>query len=158
MNTTTHDPHGGGGPRLIFTLGGSAGAAQWQREFCLIPGVTTLGSGADASLRLSSLDERHAEIRRDSADEYVFRDLGSSTGSRVDGQPVGERALHTGDRIEVGPWILTYYREEFADHGRPHGGREGGEPFQRPQRAPRLRGTSPAGGSEPTASDPGEYY
>ena len=27
----------------------------------------------------------------------------------------------------VAGWILVFGREEFADHGRPYGGREGGE-------------------------------
>jgi len=125
--TTTHDPQGGGRPRLIFALGGSAAAGGGQREFDLLPGVTVIGSGPGADLRLAGLDERHAEVRRDEADEYVYADLGSSAGSRVDGQPMGAQALHTGDRIELGPWTLTYYREEFADHGRPYGGRQGGE-------------------------------
>jgi hypothetical protein len=156
--TTTHDTHGGGRPRLIFSLGGIAEAGSEQREFDLLPGVTTIGSGPDSDLRLAGLDEHHAEIRRDDADEYVFVDLGSAAGSHIDGQPVGEWALHTGDRLELGTWTLSYYREEFADHGRPHTGRQGGEPFQLAQQPPRPRGTSPEGGSEPTATDPGEYY
>jgi hypothetical protein len=125
--TTTHDPQGGGRPRLIFAIGDSAPAGSQQREFDLLRGVTVLGSGPEADLRLAGLDERHAEVRRDDADEYVFVDLGSAAGSRVDGQPMGEQALHTGDRIELGGWTLAFYREEFADHGRPYGGRQGGE-------------------------------
>jgi hypothetical protein len=38
--TTTHDPHGGGHPRLIFAIGGQAPANSEQREFELLPGVT----------------------------------------------------------------------------------------------------------------------
>jgi FHA domain len=125
--TTTHDPQGGGRPRLIFALGGSAPADREQREFDLRPGVTAIGSAPDADLRLLGLGSHHAEVRRDEADEYVYVDLGTSAGSRVDGQPMGEQALHTGDRVELGTWTLTYYREEFADHGRPYGGRQGGE-------------------------------
>lgn len=125
--TTTHDPRGGGRPRLVFALGGSAPAGTEQREFDLRRGVTVIGSGPDADLVLAGLDSHHAEIRRDQADEYLLVDLGTSAGSRVDGRPVEERPLHTGDRIELGEWTLTYYREEFADHGRPNGGRQGGE-------------------------------
>ncbi|MGI9007529.1 MAG: FHA domain-containing protein [Streptosporangiaceae bacterium] len=135
--TTTHDPHGGGHPRLILALGGLAEAHSAQREFPLFPGTTTVGSAADADVRLIGLEHRHAEVRRDGADEYVYCDLGSSAGSRVDGQPVGEWALHTGDRIEIGRWILSYYRDEFADHGRPYGGREGGGPYRPPRPEPR---------------------
>ena len=157
--TTTHDPHGGGRPRLLFAFGGYAQADTEQREFALIHGVTVIGSGADADLRLAELGDPHAEVRRDSADEYIYVDLGTSAGSRVNGQPVGERALHTGDRIELGIWMLSYYREEFADHGRPYGGRQGGEfSYQRPQQKPRPRGTSPDGGSDRSGTDPGEYF
>jgi hypothetical protein len=157
--TTTHDPRGGGHPRLIFALGSDAPPNTEQREFMLRPGVTVIGSAADADLRLAGLDGHHAEIRRDAADEYVYVDLGTSAGSRVDGRPVGEQALHTGDRIELGTWTMSYYRDEFADHGRPYGGREGGElTWQRQQGEPRPRGTSGAGGSDRQGADPGEYF
>jgi hypothetical protein len=157
--TTTHDPRGGGRPRLIFALGDTAQADTVQREFDLLPGVTVIGSGADADLRLAGLGEHHAEVRRDEFDEYIYVDLGTPAGSRVDGKPVGEQALHTGDRIELGTWTLSYYREEFADHGRPYGGRQGGElSDQRTQDEPRPRGTSASGGSDRTDTDPGEYF
>jgi hypothetical protein len=54
---------------------------------------------------------------------------------RVHGAVVATEALlRTGTRIDVGPWTLTYAREEYADHGRPYGGRLGGElGRQRPQ-------------------------
>jgi pSer/pThr/pTyr-binding forkhead associated (FHA) protein len=125
--TTTHDPDGGGRPRLILALGDSAPADAQQREFELRPGVTTVGSAADADVSLPGLLDRHAEIRLGDGDEYVWVDLGSEAGSAVNGQPMGAQGLHTGDRIEAGPLTLTYYREEFADHGRPYGGRQGGE-------------------------------
>jgi predicted component of type VI protein secretion system len=130
--TTTHDPKGGGRPLLILALGGSAPADAKQREFDLRPGVTVIGSGPDADLQLPGLEGRHAEVRRQD-DEYVWVDLGA--GSSVDGRPMGEQALHTGDRITVGPWTLTYWRAEFADHGRPFGGRQGGELAGDPLRA-----------------------
>jgi hypothetical protein len=134
--TTTHDPQGGGRPRLILALGGSAPARTEPREFDLRHGVTVIGSGADADLQLPGLGDHHAEVRRrDDDDEYVWVDLGVPAGSRVDGQPMGEQELHTGDRIEVGPWTLTFFREEFADHGRPYGGRQGGELAGHPTRA-----------------------
>jgi hypothetical protein len=158
-HTTTHDPRGGGHLRLIFALGGSAQADTSQREFDLLPGVTVIGSAADADLRLAGLGEHHAEVRRDEFEEYIYVDLGTPGGSRVDGKPVGSQALHTGDRIELGTWTLSYYREEFADHGRPYGGRQGGEfSVQRTQDEPRARGTSASGGSDREGTDPGEYF
>jgi FHA domain len=155
---STHDIHGGGHPRLIFAFGGRAQLNSKQREFSLLPGVTTIGSSSGADLCLARLDTQHAEVRRDARDEYVYVDLSSSGGSRVNGQPVGERPLHTGDRIELGGWTVSYYREEFADHGWPNGGRQGGNPTRWYQEEPRPRRTSAGGGSEPKGTDPGEYF
>ena len=154
---TTHDPRGGGRPRLIFAFGGTASEHDRQREFDLLPGVTVIGSGPDADLRLAGLAARHAEIRRDERDEYVYIDLGSEAPGRVDGQVVSGKPLRTGDRIELGDWMLSYFREEFADHGLPFGGRHGGNP-EPAQAEPRPRGTSPEGGKDRTPDDPGEYF
>jgi hypothetical protein len=121
-------PEEGGRPRLITALGGLAPAGAEPQEFSLRPGVTVVGSAPDADLRLAGLDDHHAEIRyQQDGDEYTWVDRGTAAGSRVDGQPMGEQGLHTGDRIEVGDWTLVYYREDSADHIRPGGGRQGGE-------------------------------
>jgi hypothetical protein len=157
MVTTTHDPRGGGRPRLIVALGGAAPQHAGQREFDLVSGVTVIGSGSQADVRLEGLETHHAEIRRDERDEYVYINLGSGPPGRVDGQPVSQKPLRTGDRIELGDWTLSYFREEFADHGIPFGGRHGGDTHP-VQEEPRPRGTSPEGGSDRTADDPGEYF
>jgi hypothetical protein len=47
-------------------------------------------------------------------------------GTRVNGAPVDTVALRTAARVEVGRWTMSFFREEFADHGRPYGGRIGG--------------------------------
>jgi hypothetical protein len=121
---------GGGRPRLRFAMGGMAPEGSQPREFSLREMATTrIGSGAAADLRLDGLAEEHAEIRCEFGDEYVLVDLGAPGGTRLDGQPIERAELHTGDRIEVGGWTLSYYREEYADHGRPFGGRAGGESF-----------------------------
>ena len=154
---TTHDPRGGGRPRLIFALGDTAPQHASRREFDLVPGVTVIGSGPDADLRLDGLEAHHAEIRRDERDEYIYIDLGSEAPGRVDGQAVSGEPLRTGDRIELGDWTLSYFREEFADHGIPFGGRQGGDTHP-VQQEPRPRGTSLQGGSDQTDDDPGEYF
>ena len=157
--TTPHDPHGGGHPRLIFAIGSEAPPGTDQRQFELLRGQTLSAAARMPTCVRKNYAENHAEIRRDAADEYVYVDLGTPAGSRIDGQPVSEQVLRTGDRIELGNWTVSYYREEFADHGRPYGGREGGEfSDQQPQDEPRPRGTTASGGSEPTETDPGEYY
>ena len=154
---TTHDPRGGGRPRLIFALGDTAPPHGSPREFGLVPGVTVIGSGPDADLRLEGLEAHHAKIRRDERDEYVYVNLARQAPGRVDGQAVSAKPLRTGDRIELGDWTMSYFREEFADHGIPFGGRQGGD--RHPvQHEPRPRGTSPEGGSDRSADDSGEYF
>jgi hypothetical protein len=128
---TTHDPQGGGGPRLIFALGGEAIPTEdgtvAQTEYALSPGRTTIGSAANADLRLPDLAQEQASIVRDEFDEYVLVQESKGQPSLVNGQPVSRHPLRTGDRIELGSWTLTYFRDEYADHGRPFGGRQGGE-------------------------------
>lgn len=156
---TTHDPQGGGHPRFTFWRSDVHAASATEHMFPLMPGVTTIGSSPTADLSLTGLAEQHGEVRRDSADEYVYVHLDPGPPSTVNGAPAARKPLHTGDRLMLGPWTLTFSREEFADHGRPHGGRQGGESArQRPQRLPRLRGTSPDGGSSQDRDNPGEYY
>jgi hypothetical protein len=80
-----------------------------------------------------------ADLKLAGLDEYVYEDLGTPA--------------------ELGAWTVSYYREEFADHGRPDSGRQGGEPsVQREQDEPRARGTSTSGGSDRGRTDPGEYF
>lgn len=156
-DTTTHDVHGGGMPRLVIVA--HEHLHDMPPAFDLRPGVSSIGVHPTSDIRLDGLAERHAEVRRDAADEYVFVHLDPGSKSTVNGREVTEMALHTGDRIMFGGWTMTFTRAESADHGRPHGGRAGGEKSpQRPQGKPRPRGTSPQGGSQPSADDPGEYY
>lgn len=134
--TTTHYIPGSGRPRLIFAVGTGDWNDSRPREFDLLPGKTTIGSGPDADLRLEGLESLHAEIRHNDDDEYVLYSFAATGGGRPNLPHSKEdaRILRTGSRIEIGHWRLAYYREEFADHGRPFGGRQGGEyAFQRQQ-------------------------
>ncbi|WP_382310104.1 FHA domain-containing protein [Herbiconiux sp. UC225_62] len=138
--TTTHYLPGSGRPRLLFTVGSETWDGRPPREFDLLPDVTTIGSGPDADLRLPGIEALHAEIRHDENDEYVLHawaPVGGGSGWPGEGtdqaRPPG-RILRTGARLDIGPWRLAYFREEFADHGRPFGGRLGGElSHQKPQ-------------------------
>lgn len=60
------------------------------------------------AIRKSDVSRRHAEIRQvDGA--FVLRDLGSTNGTFVNGEPVdGECPLSPGDRIEIGSTTLTF--------------------------------------------------
>lgn len=122
--TTTHDPAGGGSPRLVFAQGHNQSA---QRTHHLPQGVTSIGSAPLNDLVLEGLAPFHAEIHRSDGDEYVLVNLGAQSSIRVHGRPVAAAELHTGARIELGHHVLSFARAEFADHGRPNGGRQGGE-------------------------------
>jgi hypothetical protein len=123
--TTTHDPSGGGLPRLVLEKE-HLWAGERQPIFWLGDGTTTIGSGPDCDVRLPGLEAEHAVVHRTDDDEFVVEPVAGDThvhGARYGGRIV----LRTGARIEVGPHVLAYFREEYADHGRPYGGRIGGE-------------------------------
>ncbi|CUR55383.1 conserved hypothetical protein [metagenome] len=126
--TTTNDPLRGGNPRLILApgqaVGATAGRERRSTTYWLEP-TTTLGSDPACDIVLPGLEDLHATITQDEHDEYVLSSAGPLV--RVHGEPTLRRALRTGSRLELGTWVLTYYREEYADHGRPYSGRVGGE-------------------------------
>jgi hypothetical protein len=125
--TTTHDPDRGGNPRLILPLGAHPTASDRPTVFQLRDDVTTVGSGPDCDIRLAGLEPLHAEIRHNDEDEFVLTRVGSTAETRVHGAPVQSAILRTGCGIDLGDRHLTFFREEYADHGRPYGGRVGGE-------------------------------
>ncbi|MDN3937651.1 FHA domain-containing protein [Arthrobacter sp. YD4] len=134
--TTTHHTRGSGRPRLIFVQDSATWDGQVPREFNLSGERMSIGSGPDADLRLDGLESIHAEIVHNERDEYVLVRHGVVTGSFG---PADSSILRTGARLQMGPWCLAYFREEFADHGRPFGGRSGGEfAYQKPQLDPRT--------------------
>ena len=55
----------------------------------------------------SNVSRRHAELRR-SGDSVVLTDLGSTNGTRVNGAPVRERVLVSGDEVSVGSTRLIF--------------------------------------------------
>ncbi|WP_036195567.1 FHA domain-containing protein [Nocardioides aequoreus] len=129
--TTTHDPDHGGAPRLAleqeYYLPGERQVV-WYVE----GDVVTIGSSDGCDVVLPGLAPLHATLSRDDRDELVLRSEGAET--RVHGAPVRAQLLRSGARIELGDHVLAYYRDEHADHGRPYGGRVGGEiGHQRPQ-------------------------
>ncbi|MET3951186.1 FHA domain-containing protein [Arthrobacter sp. UYEF36] len=134
--TTTHYTRGGGRPRLIFVQDSKSWNGQIPREFSLTAERVSIGSDESVDLQLPGLDGVHAEIVHNDRDEYVLVRHGKVTGSFG---PGSTSVLRTGSRLQMGQWCLAFFREEFADHGRPFGGRSGGEfAYQRPQRDPRT--------------------
>ena len=94
----------------------------------------------------------HATIVHDERDEYVLtlHGEGLMNANPADGI-AGDRSeiLRTGARFTVADWILVFGREEFADHGRPLGGREGGELDDQPPQ--------PARPDYPAGEDDGQH-
>ena len=120
--TTTHDPAQGGAPRLAEVMqawDGTRPPVHWLEE------TTWIGSDPSCEVLLPGLAPRHAKVVHDDADEYVL--VAADGLVRVHGAPVDRQRLRTGARVELGDHILVFRREEYADHGRPYGGRIGGE-------------------------------
>lgn len=80
-------------------------------ELQLDQGVVVLGrsSGCDVVVDDPNVSRRHAEIRR-LGEGYSLVDLGSTNGTEVNGQRVGETSLMNGDVIGVGTTRLTFER------------------------------------------------
>jgi hypothetical protein len=87
--------------------------------------VVGIGSAESSAIRLPGLAAQHAEISHDADDEYVLS--AQATDVRVNGERILHARLRTGCRIQIGEHVLVFSREEHADHGRPYGGRIGGE-------------------------------
>lgn len=138
--TTTHDPGRGGLPRLVElkdpAITRSGHPVHWLQQE-----RTTIGSDPACDIVLPGLAPVHAEVVHDDADEFVVTALGDAE-VRVHGRRVTSSILRSSSRVELGSVPrrpLAFVREEYADHGRPHGGRIGGElGRQRPQ-PPRER-------------------
>jgi hypothetical protein len=136
-NPTTRGPEL---PRLIVTVGGSAdhgsAAASGQvNEVALRRTVTVLGRGSDVDVQLpdTGVSRRHGELLLQPTGQHIYRDLGSTNGSRVNGRKVHEATLRDGDRIEVGRSVLVYRHP--SRQPRTGSGRSGGERSGRPAEA-----------------------
>ena len=74
------------------------------------PGTTTIGRDPANTISVtwdSSVSRFHCEVET-GTDETVFRDLGSSNGSKVNGTAVSQAVLKPGDVIELGSTCLRY--------------------------------------------------
>jgi len=149
---TTHAEWGAGHPRLFVR------SEEDRFEQPLETDELTIGSAAGSGLRLQGIDPLHATIVHDERDEYVLTLHGAG---EMNANPLsaathpGDRSetLRTGARFTAGPWTFVFDREEFADHGRPRGGREGGELSDQPAQPARPDYTR-----DPEADDAGRGW
>ena len=69
-----------------------------------------LGSspGCDVQLEEAGVSGRHAEIRLVEGGQLRLKDLGSETGTRLNGERIQETTLGSGDEIRIGTcrWML----------------------------------------------------
>ncbi len=78
-----------------------------DKRFRLGPGKTVLGRSPDCGLCLAhpTISRRHAELEV-GAQGVKLRDLGSTSGTLVNEQPVSEAELAPGDRLRLGAVLL----------------------------------------------------
>ncbi len=76
----------------------------------------TLGRVADNMIQIddASVSSHHAELVRD-GDDYILRDLDSTNGTRLNGQPHREGKLKEGDQVRFGNIETLYESENPAD-------------------------------------------
>ena len=80
-----------------------------QRKDFPIPGrKVTIGRGEDCGLRipLLSVSRTHCELIK-GQDELRVKDLASSNGTYVNNRRINDAVLQPGDRLAIGPVILT---------------------------------------------------
>lgn len=124
--TTTHAEWGAGDPHLRVSRDGE------RFVHHLVTDEVRIGSTEGNELRLAETDPVHATITHDERDEYVLTlhgggEMNANPRTAETGTGENSEILRTGAHFTAGPWTLVFGREEFADHGRPFGGREGGE-------------------------------
>jgi pSer/pThr/pTyr-binding forkhead associated (FHA) protein len=73
--------------------------------------MLTLGRSRDCDIAIDdpSVSRRHAEVHRE-ADGFALVDLGSTNGTKVNGQKIDRSSLQNGDRITLGQTELRFER------------------------------------------------
>jgi predicted component of type VI protein secretion system len=85
----------------------------------LVEETYTIGRSPENSIRLddTSVSGRHAEIAM-TAETCYLKDLGSTNGTLVNGQPVKQVQLRAGDRIQFGK-VEACFEYELASAAQP---------------------------------------
>ncbi len=71
---------------------------------------TALGSDSSNHIHLNDrlISRFHCRIERTSGGVYKLIDLDTSSGTLINGKPVTQKLLHSGDQIQVGPFLLLF--------------------------------------------------
>ena len=85
----------------------------------LVEETYTIGRAPENSIRLddTSVSGRHAELAM-VAENCYLKDLGSTNGTLVNGQPATEVQLRAGDRIRFGK-VEAFFEREVASAAQP---------------------------------------
>ena len=80
-----------------------------RRVFSLSKPVTVIGRAEDCDLKipLANVSRHHCQLSLSGEDLVTVKDLGSTNGTYVNTKPVEEVQLNPGDRLTVGPVVLT---------------------------------------------------
>ncbi|MEX1045800.1 MAG: DUF3662 and FHA domain-containing protein [Actinomycetota bacterium] len=80
-----------------------------SKTFPLTKPVTIIGrqDGLDIVLPDQATSRRHAEIRNDGG-SFSVKDLGSTNGTTVNGEPITEQSIEDGDHITIGATELEF--------------------------------------------------
>ncbi len=92
------------------------GADQGKRfEFLSSP--VALGRDNSNAVRLhdTEVSRRHAELRLD-GQRYRIVDLNSANGTLVNGQPIDQTPLNSGDRVQVGQTVMLFHGGNGGTH------------------------------------------
>jgi len=84
--------------------------ADQSKRFEFTSGPVSLGRDSSNAVRLhdTEISRRHAELRLD-PHGYRIVDLGSSNGTFVNGKPVDQTPLHSGDRVQIGSTVMLFH-------------------------------------------------
>jgi signal transduction histidine kinase len=87
------------------------GADQGKR-FEFASGPVAMGRDNSNAVRLhdNEVSRRHAELRLD-GHGYRIVDLNSANGTLVNGQPIDQTALSSGDRVQIGQTVMLFQSE-----------------------------------------------
>lgn len=90
------------------------------RRHTLTRARTVIGRGSDADITIGDAgsSRKHAEVLWD-GERAMMRDLGSTNGTKVNGQKVREAALPTDTTITIGRTDLVFRIVPVANHSRP---------------------------------------
>jgi hypothetical protein len=89
------------------------------KQFIIYRSPTTIGSSPKCDITLArdkAVAPQHLSISQIGG-RYVVADLGSPSGTRVNGQPVRSRTLRSGDRIGVGQTTMLYAERAVRGEG-----------------------------------------